>query len=120
MATGGEGREGPDGPKWGRTHAPLATPTPSRQMQRAMVPPSPTAQSGPRHTCAGPPAALAEPGVTTKGVWPCYGTRAALADVSLQVARGEILGLLGPTGASKTTLFHLLATLMPPMEGQVA
>lgn len=48
-----------------------------------------------------------------------YGTRTALDRVSLQVHVGEIFALLGPNGGGKTTLFHLLATLVPPTDGQV-
>src|SRR5262245_64301845 len=66
-----------------------------------------------------PPATLVEPGLAITGVWHRYGTRIALADVSLQVERGEIFALMGPNGSGKTTLFHLLATLIPLTEGQV-
>ena len=66
-----------------------------------------------------PSGPLVEPAIAIKGVWHRYGTRVALADVSLQVARGEIFGLLGPNGGGKTTLFHLLATLVPLTAGQV-
>jgi hypothetical protein len=48
-----------------------------------------------------PPATLLEPGITITGVWHRYGTRVALADVSLQVGRGEIFGLLGPMVVAK-------------------
>ncbi len=43
----------------------------------------------------------------------------ALDDVSLDVNRGEVLGLLGINGAGKTTLSSILATLHPPTSGDV-
>ena len=36
----------------------------------------------------------------------------ALQDISFDVNRGEIFGLIGPDGAGKTTLFRILTTLM--------
>lgn len=46
-----------------------------------------------------------------------YGERAALADVTFAIARGEIFGFLGPNGGGKTTLFKLLSTLVPIQSG---
>ncbi len=43
----------------------------------------------------------------------------ALADVSLDIAAGEITGLAGPSGSGKSTLLHLLAGLELPTGGQV-
>ena len=40
-----------------------------------------------------------------------YRGRLAVADVSLAVAAGEIVGLLGPNGAGKTTCFHMIVGL---------
>jgi len=48
-----------------------------------------------------------------------YGSRAALVDVTLEVSRGEILGLLGPNGGGKTTMFKILSTLLPATQGTV-
>ncbi len=43
----------------------------------------------------------------------------ALKGVSLELARGEIFGLLGVNGAGKTTLSSIIATLQPPTSGDI-
>jgi ABC-2 type transport system ATP-binding protein len=48
-----------------------------------------------------------------------YGDRPALADLNLDVHRGEIFGLLGPNGSGKTTLFRILCTLLRIQSGRV-
>ena len=48
-----------------------------------------------------------------------YGDHQALAGVSFTVQAGEIFGLLGPNGGGKTTLFRLMATLLPLQSGSV-
>ena len=49
-----------------------------------------------------------------------YGSVEALRGVSLAVSPGEILGLIGPDGAGKTTLFRILTTLILPDEGSAS
>jgi ABC-2 type transport system ATP-binding protein len=48
-----------------------------------------------------------------------FGGVTALDDVSLRIERGETIGLIGPSGAGKTTLFRLLACYMAPTEGTI-
>jgi branched-chain amino acid transport system ATP-binding protein len=48
-----------------------------------------------------------------------YGGVTALAGVSLQVAEGEILGVLGPNGSGKTTLFNVISGFTPLTSGSV-
>ncbi len=43
----------------------------------------------------------------------------ALADVSLEIQRGEIFALLGPNGAGKTTLISIICGLVVPTDGAV-
>jgi ABC-2 type transport system ATP-binding protein len=57
------------------------------------------------------------PAVRTTDLRRRFGDRAALDGVSLEVARGQVFGLLGPNGGGKTTLFRVLATLLPPTSG---
>ena len=42
-----------------------------------------------------------------------------VADVSLEVAEGELLGIIGPNGAGKTSLFNLLSGIYRPTTGSV-
>ncbi len=47
-----------------------------------------------------------------------YGHIEALREISLQVKKGELFGVIGPDGAGKTSLFRILATLLLPDSGQ--
>ena len=48
-----------------------------------------------------------------------YDKRAVLSDISLSVAKGEVLGLLGPNGAGKTTCFYSIMGLARPDSGRI-
>ncbi len=49
-----------------------------------------------------------EPVISVSGFTKRYGSVAAVCDVSFQVARAEIFGLLGRNGAGKTTTVECL------------
>ena len=63
---------------------------------------------------SGPEAALRAEHVTKS-----YGGRTVIRDVSLRLEQGELVCLLGVSGAGKTTLFHSLSGLERPEEGRV-
>ena len=48
-----------------------------------------------------------------------YKNRLIIRDVTLDLARGEVVGLLGPNGSGKTTSFYAIAGLILPEAGQV-
>jgi branched-chain amino acid transport system ATP-binding protein len=64
---------------------------------------------------------IAMPGtlLRVQGVSVSFGGIAALADVSFDIQRGEILALIGPNGAGKTTLFNCLSRLYQPSRGDI-
>lgn len=54
-----------------------------------------------------------------EGLKKSYRKKPVVRDVSLEVARGEIVGLLGPNGAGKTTTFYMMVGLVRPNGGRV-
>jgi ABC-2 type transport system ATP-binding protein len=60
-----------------------------------------------------------DPIVSIKDLSYVYGTREALAGITLDIQRRELFALLGPNGGGKTTMFRILSTLMPFTAGQV-
>jgi ABC-type Fe3+/spermidine/putrescine transport system ATPase subunit len=57
--------------------------------------------------------------VEVQGVRRAFGPTVAVDDVSLDVAQGEIFGLLGPSGCGKTTLLRMIAGLERPDAGHI-
>lgn len=54
-----------------------------------------------------------------RNVAKAYGTVRAVDDVSLSVAKGELVALLGPSGCGKTTTLRMVAGFVEPTEGDV-
>jgi heme exporter protein A len=59
------------------------------------------------------------PAIELRGVGRQFGERTALRDVSLTVAKGSTLAVLGHNGAGKSTLLRILATLLRPHAGEI-
>ena len=57
--------------------------------------------------------------IHAKGVAKRYGRLEVLADINLDIARGEFAVLVGPSGSGKSTVLHLLAALEPPDGGEL-
>ena len=62
----------------------------------------------------------AGPAIELHGAGRTFGERVALQPLHVEVARGEVFGLLGPNGSGKTTTLRMLATLIQPTRGTAA
>jgi putative ABC transport system ATP-binding protein len=63
-----------------------------------------------------------DPVLELDGVTKVYGEQppvAALRGVSLSVARGELVAIVGPSGSGKSTLLHVIGTLEQPSSGVI-
>ncbi len=60
-----------------------------------------------------------EPVLVTHNLGLDIGGASIVADVSLEVAEGELVGIIGPNGAGKTSFFNLLSGLMRPTAGRI-
>ncbi len=69
-----------------------------------------------RHT--GPPPGQSR--LQARHLQKSYGSRKVVKDVSLDVAKGEVVGLLGPNGAGKTTSFYMIVGLVRADAGEIS
>jgi ABC-type Mn2+/Zn2+ transport system ATPase subunit len=54
----------------------------------------------------------------TEGLAAAYGSRLVLEEVTFTLHRGERIGVLGPNGGGKSTLFRVLLGMLPPAAGR--
>jgi ABC-2 type transport system ATP-binding protein len=60
------------------------------------------------------------PALAVNGLSKRFGERMAFADLSFEIAAGEVFGFLGPNGAGKTTTVRTLGTLVAPSAGSAS
>ncbi len=58
--------------------------------------------------------------IDVRGLSRSFGELVAVADVSFQVRRGSIFGLLGPNGSGKSTIIRMLCGVLEPSAGDAA
>ncbi len=59
------------------------------------------------------------PMVEVKNVTMHFNNVEAVKDISLNIAGGDVLGLVGSDGAGKSTLLRLIATMIKPAQGEI-
>jgi branched-chain amino acid transport system permease protein len=87
--------------------------------RRVSVTPAIDAADLPAPTAAGPGKAEGQPLLEARGLSKAFRGVQALAEVDLEVRRGEILGLVGPNGSGKSTLINLVSGHFRPDSGRI-
>ena len=59
------------------------------------------------------------PAVRVRGLTKTFGTFTAVDDLSFEVARGEVFGIVGPNGSGKTTTIRMLTGTLLPTAGSI-
>jgi polar amino acid transport system ATP-binding protein len=62
---------------------------------------------------------MAEPMLRLEGIHKRFGELEVLRGIDLEVARGEVVCILGPSGSGKSTLLRCINLLEPPEEGEI-
>ncbi|MBX9631012.1 MAG: ABC transporter ATP-binding protein [Burkholderiales bacterium] len=65
------------------------------------------------------PEPVSPPVLSARALSRDFGLRHAVREVSLTLARGEVLGLLGPNGAGKTTTMQMITGNLAPTAGEI-
>ncbi|MBI5689926.1 MAG: ABC transporter ATP-binding protein [Verrucomicrobia bacterium] len=60
------------------------------------------------------------PAIQASGLRRTFGELVAVESLDLEIAEGEIFGLVGPDGAGKTTTMRMLTGILPPSAGRAA
>lgn len=58
--------------------------------------------------------------ISVRNISKSYGSLRVLDDVTLDIARAEVLAIVGPSGAGKTTLLQIMGSIEKPDAGQVS
>ena len=62
---------------------------------------------------------MAEPMVKLEGIHKRFGPLEVLKGVDIEIAKGEVVCVLGPSGSGKSTLLRCVNLLEPPEQGEI-
>lgn len=92
----------------------------ARSSSRSGASPAPSPKPTQQAPAANPDAdGKGQPVLEVEGLCRSFGALRAVDSVSFELARGEILGLVGPNGSGKTTVINLLSGVYQPSSGTI-